>query len=76
MKYLVWILVAVLIIAHQDFWFWETHEFVFGFLPIGLAYHIGLSIAAACVWYLAVKYAWPDDLETAGSNKEVGDESA
>lgn len=62
----VWILVIVLFILHQDFWWWEDVEpLVFGFLPIGLAYHAGISIASAIVWALAVKYCWPADVEVA-----------
>ena len=60
---MVWGLVVLLAILHQDVWLWENRTLVFGFLPIGLAYHAGFSIAAACVWALALKFAWPDELE-------------
>ena len=61
-----WIAVIALIVLHQDFWFWDTYEpLVFGFLPIGLAYHVGLSIAAAIVWFLATKFCWPAEDEPA-----------
>ena len=57
-------LVIVLLIAHQDNWFWTDDTAVFGFLPIGLAYHAGLSIAASFVWFLATRIAWPlDDVD-------------
>jgi len=57
---LVWVAVIALIILHQDFWFWDTYEpLVFGFMPIGLAYHVGLSIAASVVWYLATRFCFP-----------------
>ncbi len=59
MKYVIWLLVLCLIIAHQDVWNWEDASLVFGFLPKGLAYHAGISIAAAVVWYLATLFAWP-----------------
>ena len=61
MKYVVWGLILLLIILHQDFWYRDDATLVFGFLPIGLAYHAGLSVAAAAVWFLATRYAWPLD---------------
>ena len=37
------LLVAALYALHQDIWFWrEARPLVFGFLPIGLFYHVGL----------------------------------
>jgi hypothetical protein len=30
----------VLGLAHQDLWFWRDSTLVFGFLPVGLAYHV------------------------------------
>lgn len=58
---LVWILVALLIIAHQDFWFWGDTTLVLGFLPVTLAYHACISLAAAGTWYLATRLCWPVD---------------
>ena len=46
---------------HQDFWLWDDATLVFGFMPIGLAYHTAYCIVAAGLWYLATKYAWPED---------------
>ena len=54
------ILMAIL---HQDFWNWDNGSLVFGFLPVGLAYHAGYSIAAVIFWSLVIKFAWPTDLE-------------
>lgn len=51
-------------VLHQDFWWWNDIEpLVFGFIPIGLAYHIGVSITAALLWALAVHYCWPTDVD-------------
>ena len=51
-------------ILHQDYWNWKTPEpLVFGFLPIGLAYHAGYSILAAIMMAVLVKFAWPKHLE-------------
>ncbi len=49
---------------HQDFWFWRSaHPLVFGFLPVGLAYHAGFTLAAAALIALLVRVAWPSHLE-------------
>ena len=65
MKYVVWILVALLVVLHQDVWYWDDDSLLFGFLPIGMAWHIGISIAASIVWFLAIQFAWPiDESET------------
>ena len=63
MKYLVWCLVALLVVLHQDFWQWDDARLVFGFLPYTLAYHAGISVVAAVVWALAIRFCWPDDLQ-------------
>ena len=63
MKNVVWGLVLLLIILHQDYWFWYDDTLVFGFIPIGLFYHALISIGASITWYLATVYAWPTDLE-------------
>ncbi len=59
MRYFVGLLLIVLVILHQDYWQWNDTSVVFGFLPWTLVYHIGLSLAAAAVWYLAVTCCWP-----------------
>ncbi|MCA9128168.1 MAG: DUF3311 domain-containing protein [Planctomycetales bacterium] len=55
----VWLIVMLLVILHQDDWFWENSTLVFGIVPIGLFYHACLSLAAAFTWFLATRYAWP-----------------
>lgn len=66
MKRVVIVLVALLLVAHQDYWAWDRIEPVaFGFMPIGLTWHVGISIAAAIVWALAVHYCWPADVDIA-----------
>lgn len=69
---LVFIVVA-LYILHQDFWNWrETTPIVFGFLPIGLFYHICYTIAVSLLMCLLVKFAWPSHLEETGQGGESG----
>lgn len=63
MKYVVWGLVVLLLLAHQDVWFWEDDTLVFGFMPITLLYHACISLAAGATWFLATKFAWPEVLE-------------
>jgi hypothetical protein len=59
-------LVAVLYVLHQDIWFWRTaRPLVFGFLPIGLAYHAAFTLASSLLLAVLVRYAWPSHLETA-----------
>ena len=60
----VYALLVALFFLHQDFWFWNNGSLVCGFLPVGLAYHIGYSVAAAFGWWLALRYAWPGGLDT------------
>jgi hypothetical protein len=62
-----WLLAAVVLLVaalHQDFWLWTDRALVFGFLPSGLAYHVGYSILAALTMWLLVRFAWPAHLET------------
>lgn len=63
MKNWLWILVFALIVLHQDFWFWNNDYLVGGIIPIGLAYHIGISMAATLVWLAATQLAWPAELQ-------------
>lgn len=64
MKKLVIAIFLLLIVAHQDFWWWQTHEpLVLGFIPIGLAWHVGISLSAAALGLLAMKFCWPVELD-------------
>lgn len=57
-------LVTAVYVLHQDFWNWQSIEpLVFGFLPVGLAYHVGYSILAALMMVVLVRFAWPAHLE-------------
>ena len=67
---LLFLSVAVLYVLHQDIWFWRTaRPLVFGFVPIGLAYHAAFSVACALVLGLLVTYAWPSHLEDEAEHK-------
>ena len=56
---LFWCVFVVLAILHHDWWFWNDQTLVFGFLPIGLAYHMLVSLAAGGLWAWAVFGVWP-----------------
>lgn len=58
------LLIAAVYLLHQDSWNWKSADpLVFGFLPVGLAYHAGYSILAAIMMAVLVKFAWPKHLE-------------
>ena len=58
------IAIILLFVLHQDFWFWRTAEpLVFGFLPIGLAYHAAYTLVTALLLWLLVRHAWPSHLD-------------
>jgi len=64
MRKLLFPMILLLAVSHQDAWNWQRAEpLVFGFVPPGLAHHVGLSLAAALLWALAVRYCWPEHLE-------------
>jgi hypothetical protein len=56
-------LILAVYVLHQDFWNWNNADLIFGFLPVGLAYHAGYSILAAVMMAVLVKTAWPKHLE-------------
>jgi hypothetical protein len=62
------VLLTVAIVAlyalHQDIWFWRTaRPLVFGFLPVGLAYHGAYCVASAVLMWALTTMAWPRHLE-------------
>ncbi len=63
MKWLLVAIVLVFLVLHQDTWNWTNKTLVFGFIPIGLAYHILYSGMAAVVMWCLVTFAWPGHLE-------------
>jgi hypothetical protein len=55
---------AGLFVLHQDIWFWrEARPLVFGFLPVGLAYHGAFCLAATLLMWALTRFAWPSQLE-------------
>jgi hypothetical protein len=74
---LVWAAVILLFILHHDFWLWGDRSLVFGFMPVGLFYHVLFSIVASLTWLCAVKFAWPEEIEewASGSITDAGNSS-
>ncbi len=70
MKHAVIGLAVVMLCLHQDIWLWDNTNMVFGFIPVGLAYHACFSIAVALLGWLAIKHLWPHDLERWASGQE------
>jgi len=66
MKWFLTFVVIIVALLHQDFWLWTNKTLVFGFLPIGLAYHIFYTLLASATMALLVRYAWPKHLEEMG----------
>lgn len=65
-RLLLGVVVAVLYLLHQDFWLWrEARPLLFGFLPIGLAYHGAYCIAVSLLMWTLTRIAWPAHLESA-----------
>ncbi|MDP8242859.1 MAG: DUF3311 domain-containing protein [Candidatus Hinthialibacter antarcticus] len=60
---LVWTAAILLAVLHHDFWYWNDATLLFGYMPIGLAYHVGFSIASGLLWAAAVIWAWPTEME-------------
>lgn len=56
-RWILYLLVVVLFILHNDFWFWGTSQIVIG-LPVGLLYHILFCFAASVLMYSLVRFVW------------------
>ncbi|MGH9373934.1 MAG: hypothetical protein ACRD15_20665 [Vicinamibacterales bacterium] len=62
-----------LYLLHQDVWFWdETRPLVFGFLPIGLAYHGAYCLGVAVLMWALTRFAWPHHLEIVSAGSPEG----
>ena len=73
-KILVWGLFLLMFVLHQDFWWWDDETLVLGFLPMGLAFHALFSVGCAALGWLAIKIAWPHDLEAFAEEDSIDPE--
>ena len=62
MKAFLVVVVLAVALLHQDVWFWHDKRLVFGFLPVGLAYHVAYAFLCAATLGLLVRFAWPAHL--------------
>lgn len=57
----------VVVLLRHDFWNWSSYKpLLFGFLPVGLWWQGMVSILAAVMMSLMVRFAWPQHLEQGG----------
>lgn len=75
-KRAVYFAIIVLAVLHQDFWFWDDATLVFGVLPVGLAYHALYSVVAGLIWFVALHYAWPKEVEEFGHSTDHSTDTA
>ena len=67
------VLIGGLYLLHQDLWFWDdVRPLVFGFLPIGLAYHGGYCVAVSALMWALTRFAWPAHLESLQGGERAG----
>ena len=62
MRYVVYGLLLLLYVLHTDVWYWNDSRNVLG-LPIGITYHVLWTLLVTAAFGLAVRHAWPDELE-------------
>lgn len=60
---LAWGFVLLVSVLHVDLWWWDSTAIVLGFVPLTLAYQVGITLAAALAWALVMRFAWPKDVE-------------
>ena len=61
-RFVVYFLMGALYLLHNDLWAWDDPRLVLG-LPVGLTYHVAFCFAVVGVMWLALRWAWPRDLE-------------
>ncbi len=55
LKILLYVLLVLLFVLHNDFWLWDNPQIVLG-IPIGLLYHIVYCFVATLLMAYIVKY--------------------
>jgi hypothetical protein len=59
------LVIALVYALHQDVWLWRSaRPLVFGFLPVGLAYHAAYTVGISLLMWVLVKYHWPSHLDS------------
>ena len=62
-----------LAILHHDFWWWADRTLLFGWIPIGLAWHVGISLAAGLLGLVAIRFCWPRWLDDEDAALDAAD---
>ena len=62
MRNVVYGLLLLLYVLHTDVWYWTDPRIVLG-LPIGVTYHLLWTLLVSGAFWLAVRYAWPSEIE-------------
>ena len=62
MRNVVYGLLVLLYVLHTDVWYWTDPRIVAS-LPIGVTYHVVWTLLVSAVFWLAVRHAWPSELE-------------
>ena len=65
MKKIVACLFLIMLVLHQDFWWWSNDSLILGFMPVGLAFHALFSIMCAVLGWFAIMTIWPHELDEA-----------
>lgn len=66
------LVIALVYALHQDVWFWRSaRPLVFGFLPIGLAYHAAYTLGISLLMLYLVRHHWPYHLDDANEPTRV-----
>lgn len=55
LKIVLYCLLVLLFVLHNDFWLWDNAQIVFG-IPVGLLYHIVYCLVATILMAIIVKY--------------------
>ncbi len=64
----VWLVFGALFLLHHDFWNWDNRGLLLGWMPVGMAWHVGFSLIAALFWAVVCRRAWPVSLEAWASS--------
>ena len=56
------LVLLALAVAFENFWMWPDSRLVYG-VPVNLAYHLGLCVAATLAMAAIAKWGWPGDAD-------------
>lgn len=56
-----WLFILALIVLHHDFWQWDRIEpLLWGWAPVALWYHVGVTLLSVAALYLLGHWVWPE----------------